>query len=114
GNYDGAAGVVAGLAALQRMRRLGKKPRMNTTVMAIRAEEVSWFPAPYIGSRAAFGALPADVLDDVVRFDTGQPLAAHMKARGFDPDSVRSGKRYLDPARVGAYLELHIEQGPEL
>src|SRR4029079_6033288 len=58
GNYDGAAGVVAGLGALQRLRRLRVKPRMDVTVMAIRAEEVSWFPAPYIGSRAAFGLLP--------------------------------------------------------
>lgn len=41
GNDDGAAGVVAGLAALSRMRRLGHVPRMDVTVMAIRAEELS-------------------------------------------------------------------------
>src|SRR5690349_18295200 len=102
GNYDGAAGVVAGLTALQRLRRLNVHPRMDVTVMAIRAEEVSWFPAPYIGSRAAFGLLPATVLDDVVRFDTGQPLASHLASRGFDPDSIRRGARYLDPAGIRA------------
>ena len=82
GNYDGAAGVVAGMTALQRMRELAVTPRMDVTVMAIRAEEMSWFPAPYIGSRAAFGLLPADVLDKAVRFDTGRPLAQHMTTRG--------------------------------
>jgi N-carbamoyl-L-amino-acid hydrolase len=114
GNYDGAAGVVAGMTALQRMRRLGVTPRMDVTVMAIRAEELSWFPAPYIGSRAAFGILPAEVLDSVVRFDTGRTLARHMKEARHDPDALRAGKRYLDASRIGAYIEVHIEQGPHL
>lgn len=114
GNYDGAAGVVAGLTALERMRRLGITPRMDVTVMAIRAEELSWFPAPYIGSRAAFGILPGKVLDEVVRFDTGQTLAAHLAKLGYDPESIRAGKRYLDPAAIRAYIEVHIEQGPQL
>ena len=114
GNYDGAAGVVAGMTALQRMRARGFAPPMDVTVMAIRAEELSWFPAPYIGSRAAFGILPASVLDDVVRFDTGRSLASHMTEAGHDPDALRAGKRYLDPVRIGAYIEVHIEQGPHL
>lgn len=114
GNYDGAAGVVAGLTALQRMRRMGTTPSRDVTVMAIRAEELSWFPAPYIGSRAAFGILPARVLDEVVRFDTGQSLAAHLAELGYDSESIRSGKRYLDPAGIRAYIEVHIEQGPQL
>ena len=113
GNYDGAAGVVAGMTALQRMRARGLVPRMDVSVMAIRAEELSWFPAPYIGSRAAFGLLPPATLD-IVRFDTGRTLAQHMKDAGHDPDAVRAGKRHLDPARIGNYLEVHIEQGPHL
>jgi N-carbamoyl-L-amino-acid hydrolase len=114
GNYDGAAGVVAGMAALQRMRALGTTPRMDVTVMAIRAEELSWFPAPYIGSRAAFGILPAATLDSVVRFDTGRTLAQHMQERGYDPDAVRARKRHLGASRIAAYIEVHIEQGPHL
>jgi N-carbamoyl-L-amino-acid hydrolase len=114
GNYDGAAGVVAGMTALQRMRELAVTPRMDVTVMAIRAEEMSWFPAPYIGSRAAFGLLPADVLDKAMRFDTGRTLAEHMREAGHDPDAVRAGRRHLDAAHIGTYLEVHIEQGPHL
>lgn len=114
GNYDGAAGVVAGMTALQRMRRLGIVPLMDVTVMAIRAEELSWFPAPYIGSRAAFGILPAGVLDTVVRFDTGRSLAEHMAQAGHDPEALRAGKHHLDAAGIGAYIEVHIEQGPHL
>jgi hypothetical protein len=58
---------VAGLGAIEQLRRRSVTPTMDVTVMAIRAEGVSWFPAPYIGSRAAFGILPEDVLDSVVR-----------------------------------------------
>ncbi len=114
GNYDGAAGVVAGMAALQRLRRLGVTPAMDITVMAIRAEEMSWFPMPYIGSRAAFGLLPAETVDRVVRFDTRKSLGEHMTQLGFDPAAVKAGKRHLDPAQIAAYIEVHIEQGPHL
>ena len=113
GNYDGAAGVVAGLVALARLRRQGRTPKADITVMAIRAEELSWFPAHYIGSRAAFGRLPPEALD-VVRFDTNRTLREHMREEGFDPQAVQDGRRHLDPARIGTYLELHIEQGPAL
>ncbi|MGH8619656.1 MAG: Zn-dependent hydrolase, partial [Burkholderiales bacterium] len=114
GNFDGAAGVVAGIAAVARLRRLGRTPKQDVTVMGIRAEEMSWFPAPYIGSRAAFGLLPAEVLDNTLRPDTGRSLASHMAEEGFDPEAVRRGQAWLDPARIGAYIEVHIEQGPHL
>ncbi len=114
GNYDGAAGVVAGIVAIERMRRRAVVPAMDVTVMAIRAEELAWFPASYIGSRAAFGVLPADTLDKVVRFDTGRSLGAHMRDLGLDVDAVRAGQRQLDAQRIHAYIEVHIEQGPYL
>jgi N-carbamoyl-L-amino-acid hydrolase len=113
GNFDGAAGVVAGLVALVRMRRLCWTPAMDVTVMAVRAEELSWFPSHYIGSRAAWGRLPADALE-VIRFDTKRTLADHMAEEGFEPERVRKGEAFLDAARIGAYVELHIEQGPSL
>jgi len=49
-----------------------------------------------------------------VRFDSHRTLADHMTALGHDPDAVRAGKRHLDPQRIAAYLEVHIEQGPHL
>ena len=67
GNYDGAAGVVAGLAALAGLRQAGFRPAFDIMVMAIRAEEAAWFDASYIGSSAAFGRLPTEILDGVRR-----------------------------------------------
>src|ERR1700722_10591498 len=113
GNFDGAAGVVAGLVSLPALRRLGVTPKRDVTVMGIRAEESIWFQVSYIGSRSALGTLPAGALD-VTRIDTGRTLAEHMRDLGGDPDRVRSGVRFFDPERLHAFLELHIEQAPSL
>ncbi|WP_428658646.1 Zn-dependent hydrolase [Reyranella sp.] len=114
GNYDGAAGVVAGMAMLARWRRAGRQPERDITVMGVRAEELSWFPAPYIGSRAAFGLLEPEALDFCKRPDTGRSLAQHMAERGFEPERIRAREKQLDAARIKCFLELHIEQGPVL
>jgi N-carbamoyl-L-amino-acid hydrolase len=113
GNYDGAAGVVAGLCVLSAMRRAGVVPNWDLAVMAIRAEESAWFDVPYLGSAGAFGLLDPGCLS-TPRSDNGVSLEATMQQQGFDPQPIRERRRLLDPARIRAYLELHIEQGPTL
>lgn len=113
GNYDGAAGVVAGLCALSAMRRRGIVPPYDLAVMAIRAEESAWFDVPYLGSTGAFGLLDPGCLS-VRRSDNGRTLESTLEERGFDPGAIRERRRLLDPAGIRAYLELHIEQGPTL
>lgn len=113
GNFDGAAGVVAGLIACRMLADLDGPRAPDLTVMAIRAEESVWFEVSYIGSRAALGTLPPDALLKS-RIDTGRTLADHMAECGADPEAIRNGRRALDPARIGAFVELHIEQAPSL
>ncbi|MEM9249808.1 MAG: Zn-dependent hydrolase [Pseudomonadota bacterium] len=113
GNFDGAAGVLAGLVLLEELAS-GPQPPCDVTLMAIRAEEMIWFPEHYLGSRAAFCLLPPDSPDRLVRRDTGKTLAQHMRAAGFDPQAIRDGTPSLDPARIRAFVEVHIEQGPVL
>ncbi len=113
GNFDGAAGVVAGLTAIAALRQLGITPPCDVTVMGIRAEESIWFQVSYIGSRGALGTLPDGALD-VRRIDTGRTLADHIAECGGDPVALAAGARHLDPADIRAYLELHIEQAPSL
>ena len=43
GNYDGAAGVVAGLLALLTLRKQGIVPPRTVKLMALRGEESAWF-----------------------------------------------------------------------
>src|SRR5580704_1145607 len=49
GNYDGAAGVVAGLCALSALKKAAVIPPWDISVMGIRAEESAWFDISYIG-----------------------------------------------------------------
>lgn len=113
GNYDGAAGVLAGLAALAGLVKANHRPRGDVAVMMTRAEETVWFPVSFPGAKAALGRLPGEALA-LTRADTGRTLAAHMRDLGFDPDAIAAGKRHLDPARIAGFVEAHIEQGPEL
>ena len=112
GNFDGAAGVLMGLSVLAGFRRAGVRPRRDVTVMAIRAEESTWFNASYIGSRAALGLLSAEAVDTAVRSDNGRTLADCLSAAGGDPEVLRRGDAFLDPRSIGAFVEPHIEQGP--
>jgi beta-ureidopropionase / N-carbamoyl-L-amino-acid hydrolase len=114
GNYDGAAGVVMGLALASRLRREGRMLPRDLVVLGIRAEEMCWFPMLYLGSRAAFGLLPPNAPDTLRRTDSGRTLAEHMEEEGFDPDFIRQGRASLDPRFIHAFLEPHIEQGPVL
>lgn len=113
GNYDGAAGVVAGLAVLSALKSAGRQLDYDVTVMAIRAEESSWFNISYVGSNGAFGLLDPACLA-VKRADNGKSLETMLMERGFDPQPIRERRALLDPAEIRAYLELHIEQGPTL
>ncbi|HEV7612778.1 MAG TPA: Zn-dependent hydrolase [Steroidobacteraceae bacterium] len=113
GNYDGAAGVVAGLCALAALRQAGIQISSDITVMGIRAEESAWFDIAYLGSAGAFGLLDPACLG-IPRSDNGRTLEAMLTDCGFDPQAIRERRQLLDPSRIRAYLELHIEQGPTL
>lgn len=113
GNYDGAAGVVAGLAVAAGLRAAGRRLEPDLAVMAIRAEESVWFNSPYVGSKGAFGLLDATALA-TPRSDNGRSLASHMEAIGLDPEAVLRGEARLSRETVAAYFEVHIEQGPLL
>jgi len=113
GNFDGAAGVVAGLIAIEALQAAGVQPLCDLIVMGVRAEESMWFQHSYIGSRGALGALKPEVLQNR-RIDTGRTLEDHLSESGGNPQAIREGQRFLAPGRVGRFLEVHIEQAPSL
>jgi N-carbamoyl-L-amino-acid hydrolase len=114
GNYDGAAGVIAGLSVAAGLVGAGRRLRRDLVILGIRAEEAVWFDSAYVGSLAALGMLDPGELDRVRRSDTGRTLADHMAAHGADLAALRARTPQLRPAEVEAYLEVHIEQGPAL
>ena len=113
GNYDGAAGVVAGLCVLSALKQAGMQAPCDITVMGIRAEESAWFDIAYLGSGGAFGLLDPACLS-IARSDNGKSLESTLIERGFDPQPIRERRPLLDASHIRAYLELHIEQGPTL
>jgi len=113
GNFDGAAGVIAGMAILAAWKHAGFVPKHDVAVMGIRAEESTWFPYSYIGSKGALGLLPAEALE-VTRADTNRTLSSHIDELGFDSASIRRRVPHWRPEQLKGYVELHIEQGPVL
>ncbi|CDX44681.1 Amidase, hydantoinase/carbamoylase family protein [Mesorhizobium sp. SOD10] len=113
GNFDGAAGVAAGLAVMAELVRQGIRLQRDLIVLATRAEEAVWFPLSYPGSQAVLGLLDPQALE-ARRSDSGRTLADHMREEGFDPAAVRRGVPGIDAGRIAAFVEVHIEQGPRL
>ena len=111
GNFDGAAGVVAGLVCLARMRAEGIIPQRTIKLWALRGEESAWYGKSYIGSSALFGRLSSDDLAATHR-NGKLVLADALKSCGAAVDRIERGEQLLEPASISVYLELHIEQGP--
>ena len=114
GNFDGAAGVLAGLSVVAGLKAANATPARDLTVMAIRSEEAHWFGGPYVGSDIAFGRLEPGHLDELKRSDSGRSLADHIAECGGDVEALRRQEAHFKPAEVAAYIELHIEQAPLL
>jgi N-carbamoyl-L-amino-acid hydrolase len=111
GNFDGLAGVIAGLLCLTKLKSRGAEPATPLAVIGLRGEESAWFGKPYLGSSALFGGLSARDLERRER-DSGQSLRERMAQAGADIERIAASEPLLDPASVAAWLELHIEQGP--
>ena len=113
GNFDGAAGVVAGLSVLLDAQERGGMER-DLLLYALRGEESAWFGGPcYFGSRALFGGLTAEDFASPHR-SGHKTLEDSMRETGVDVDLLKSGQAILNPANIACWFELHIEQGPVL
>src|SRR5579864_9374206 len=106
GNFDGAAGVVAGLAVLARFKRDKIVPRRTIKLFGLRGEESSRFGKAYMGSLALFGKLTAEDLRVADR--DGRALGDCMREAGADVARIGKGESLLDAKQVAAWVELHI------
>ena len=112
GNYDGLAGVIAGIGALAALEHGGGAGTGGLRVLGFRGEESPWFGTAYLGSKLLMGAIGREEAERLKRFDTGKTLVQHLEALGADISQL--GRAAIPLDRVKAYLELHIEQGPHL
>jgi N-carbamoyl-L-amino-acid hydrolase len=108
GAFDGPLGVVSAFAALDRLRADGVELARPLGVVNFGDEEGARFGVACAGSRLLTGALGTDRAR-ALRDDAGVTMAEAMAAAGRDPHTVGRDDEAL--ARVGQFVELHVEQG---
>lgn len=111
GAFDGPLGIVSAFAALDDLLARGWRPRRPFAIAAFSEEEGARFGIPCTGSRLSTGDLTADRARGLRDAD-GTTLAEAMRAQGADPDALGPDPERL--ARIGAFVELHVEQGKHL
>ena len=111
GAYDGPLGVVSAFAALDAVRDAGLVPDRPVVLVAFADEEGARFGIACAGSRLMTGQLDPDTARGLVGRD-GLTMAEAMRAQGFDPAAVGPDPERI--ARIGEFVELHVEQGRHL
>lgn len=112
GWLDGCLGLLAGLEVLRRVAAdYGGRPPVTLRVVDWADEEGARFGKSLFGSAACSGNLDLEEARSLTD-KHGIRLPDALREVGIDFERVKESGREL--ARVAAYLELHIEQGPVL
>lgn len=112
GKYDGAYGIAAAMIALQDLQRNFGQPQRTLEVVSFCEEEGSRFPLAYWGSghvTERYDGSEAETCMDA----EGVTLKAAMAQSSFlqDITEEKASKRTGARNDIGAFVELHIEQG---
>ena len=110
GKYDGVLGILVPIACVAELHRRGERLPVAIEIAAFADEEGARFQTSFLASRALIGRFDPAALER--RDAEGVSLAEAMRAAGLDPQRVDAAR--IDPARLAAYVEVHIEQGPVL
>jgi beta-ureidopropionase / N-carbamoyl-L-amino-acid hydrolase len=108
GKFDGPLGVLAGLEIMRALHEVGAETEAPLVLLNWTNEEGARFTPPMVGSGTAMGLVRED--DALIAADaTGAVFGEELRRIGWqgeaDPHSLQ---------QLGAYFELHIEQGPIL
>lgn len=110
GHFDGALGVLGALEVLRALEEARITTRHPLEMVVWSDEEGAHFGNGLFGSRAATSGVAAGELDRTG--PDGLSLHEWLERYGEDPRSL--DRAALDPRRVRAFLELHVEQGAVL
>ncbi|MEU9185247.1 allantoate amidohydrolase [Streptomyces sp. NPDC048484] len=111
GAFDGPLGVVSSFAALDELRGRDARFTKPFAIVNFGDEEGARFGLACVGSRLAAGELTVEQAHRLTDAD-GITLPQAMEAAGHDPDTIGPDPERL--ARIGAFVELHVEQGRAL
>lgn len=110
GKYDGVLGILVGIGCVAELARRGERLPLAIEIAAFADEEGARFQTSFLSSRALMGEFDGEVLQR--RDADGVSFADAMRTAGLDPARIAEAR--LDPSRLAAYVEVHIEQGPVL
>ncbi|WP_030624005.1 allantoate amidohydrolase [Streptomyces sclerotialus] len=111
GAFDGPLGVVSSFAALDELRDRGEEFTRPLAIANFGDEEGARFGLACVGSRLAAGQLTVEKAHELKDAD-GVSLPQAMERAGYDPEAIGADDERL--ARIGAFVELHVEQGRAL
>nr|WP_272212300.1 Zn-dependent hydrolase [Marinicella sp. W31]MDC2878213.1 Zn-dependent hydrolase [Marinicella sp. W31] len=106
GLYDGALGVLAGLEVIATLNDAGVETENPLVIAAFTNEEGARFQPDMLGSLVFAKGMALEDALEIVSID-GKRLGDELAAIGYAGSDA-------GPVEIGAYFELHIEQGPVL
>lgn len=116
--YDGTTGVIGAIHALHLLQKSGYQPHVPIHAIMFTSEEPTRFGLSCLGSRAMAGVL---TVEDVAKLhdENGTTVLQAAHTAGCVLDKKTTIQDVLKNARktnkeIGVFVELHIEQGPEL
>lgn len=110
GKYDGALGVMGAIEVVHTLAEQGVSLSHPIEVLVFTNEEGTQFNRWLFGSRAMAGLLEPEDLTAID--EAGVRIGDRLADIGGDLSNIAQARRR--PGELAAYLELHIEQGPEL
>ncbi|MGO4247846.1 allantoate amidohydrolase [Paenarthrobacter sp. RAF54_2] len=111
GAFDGPLGVASALAAVDLLKSRGVQPPRSLAITVFPEEEGSRFGVACLGSRLLTGAIDVNKALNLRDAD-GNTFADIARDNGLDPRHVGPDSKAL--ARIGDFVELHVEQGKGL
>jgi beta-ureidopropionase / N-carbamoyl-L-amino-acid hydrolase len=111
GAFDGPLGIVSAFAAIDLLRERGAEPVSPVAVTAFIEEEGARFGVACLGSRLLTGVVDRSRALELVD-DRGTGYGEAMAQAGLDPDGIGADDDLVGD--IGAFVELHIEQGRAL
>jgi beta-ureidopropionase / N-carbamoyl-L-amino-acid hydrolase len=110
GNFDGDVGSMGAIEVMRALNEGGIKTRHRLEAVIWTNEEGNHFGIGTLGSGVAAGRLGTEILE--TRDEQGLTLADWLHRYGQTPTHLTAAR--IPPGALAAYLELHIEQGPNL
>lgn len=111
GRFDGVAGIVAGLEVARLLKTNNLQLQHPYEVIAIVEEEGSRFNSGIFGGKVISGLAKQEDLD-ILKDSDGITIRQAMLDFGLEPEKLAEAAR--SRSDLGAFFELHIEQGPVL